>query len=194
MTTVPQTPPPPPPAISIPAPVPGGAPSLDGGWLGRNQVLLDLSTIDLTACRFTKEFIGTMNPHRHAMALLDKVVWSLDDFTLGVAKWSVRPDEFWVPGHFPGKPMLPGVLQLEAGAQLAVFLYNIRQPRPVLCAFTRVDNCSFRGQVAPGDDLYIVCREIKRNSRRFISAAQGIVNGKIAFEAQIEGIRIGDAF
>jgi 3-hydroxyacyl-[acyl-carrier-protein] dehydratase len=160
--------------------------------VSRNQPLVDISTLDVSACQFDREAIGRYNPHRHEMALLDKIIWTSPEYTVGVALWKVRDDEFWIRGHFPGRPLLPGVLQVEAGAQLAVFLYNIREPEPRLCAFTRIQHCSFRGQVQPGDDLYIVCKEIKRRPRQFISAIQGIVAGKICFEAVIDGIRIAE--
>lgn len=165
----------------------------DGGTT-RNMPLVDLASIDLNATVYDREAIGRFNPHRHEMALLDRIVWTAPDNTAGIASWKVRDDEFWVRGHFPGRPLLPGVLQVEAGAQLAVFLYNIREAEPRLCAFTRIESCAFRGQVAPGDELLIVCKEIKRSPRRFVSAIQGIVRGKICFDAQIDGYRIADRF
>lgn len=169
---------------------PDGQPA---SWLGQNQMVFDFTGLDPRRCQFDRAAIGLMNPHRHEMALLDRIVWTSDDFTRAVAAWNVRPDEFWVRGHFPKKALVPGVLQIEAGAQLAAFVYNKREPQPRLCAFTRIDHCSFRAQVQPGDELIILCREIKRRSRQFISAIQGWVNGKMAYEAEIEGLRIGES-
>lgn len=163
-------------------------------YIGRNAPIIDLGALDLSACAFSRAQIGRFNPHRHELSLLDRIVWTSPDHKQGVAHWPVRADEFWTRGHFPGNPILPGVLQVEAGAQMAVFLYNIREPQPRLCAFTRINDCSFRGQVNPGEDLYILCREIKRRPRQFISAIQGICNGKITFEAVIDGIRIAEGW
>jgi 3-hydroxymyristoyl/3-hydroxydecanoyl-(acyl carrier protein) dehydratase len=54
--------------------------------------------------------------------------------------------------------------------------------------FTRCDETVFRGQVVPGDDLFILARQVERNRRRFVSRAQGVVNGKLVFETLITGM------
>jgi 3-hydroxyacyl-[acyl-carrier-protein] dehydratase len=122
------------------------------------------------------------------MAMLDWVVWHAADFTRGVGLKLVRSDEFWVEGHFPGRPMFPGVLMIETGAQLASFLYNSRFVKPRLPVFTRIEDASFRAAVVPGDELYLLCQDVKFSQKRFISDIQGIVAGKIAFEARITGM------
>lgn len=150
--------------------------------------LFDLSGIDLSRRMYSREEIAKQNPHRGEMALLDWIIWETPDHRHGVALKQIRDTEFWVPGHFPGKPMFPGVLMIEAGAQLACFQYNIRQTGPRVVAFTRIDSASFRNMVQPGDDLYILCSEVKFGRRRFVSDIQGIVNEKIAFDARISGM------
>ncbi|CAN5853953.1 hypothetical protein BH11PLA1_BH11PLA1_12520 [soil metagenome] len=157
------------------------------------KTLFDLNGLDLSGIVADRAGIAARNPHRDQMALIDSILWTSADFKTGVALWKVRADEFWVTGHFPGRPMLPGVLQVEAGAQLSVFLYNSRYERPKLCAFTHLDECTFRGSVQPGDDFFLLAQETKANDRRFQSKIQGIVGGKVAFEAQIEGLSLGEA-
>jgi 3-hydroxyacyl-[acyl-carrier-protein] dehydratase len=154
------------------------------------QPLIDLSQIDLGARRYSKADIEKLNPHRDPMSLLDWVVWTSPSFHHGVGLKHIRDTEFWVPGHFPGAPMFPGVLMIEAGAQLACFLYNNRVPGDKLAAFLRIENASFRSMVQPGDDLYLLCTEVKFSSRRFISDVQGIVGDKIAFDARISGMHL----
>jgi len=152
--------------------------------------LFDLSAHDLTKRAFSREDIAKLNPHRGEMALLDWIVWESADHKQGIALKHIKDTEFWVPGHFPEKPMFPGVLMIEAGAQLACFQYNIRQPGPRVVAFLRIDNASFRCMVQPGDDLYILCNEVKFGRRRFVSDIQGIVNDRIAFDARISGMSL----
>ena len=101
-----------------------------------NRPLLDLSAIDLTQRRTGRDEIAKLIPHRGAMALLDWIVWTSPDNKQGVALKHVGHDEFWVPGHFPARPMLPGVLMIEAGAQLACYLYNLRIAGQPIVAFT----------------------------------------------------------
>jgi 3-hydroxyacyl-[acyl-carrier-protein] dehydratase len=152
--------------------------------------LFDLSGIDLRATKYGKAEIERINPHRGEMLLLDSVVWTTPDFKQGLGLKQIRETEFWVPGHFPGKPMFPGVLMIEAGAQLACFLYNIRRPDPKVVAFLRIDNASFRSMVQPGDDLYLLCNELKFGHRRFVSEVQGMVGDRLAFDAKISGMQM----
>lgn len=152
--------------------------------------LFDLSNIDLSQRLFSRKQLEQLNPHRGEMALLDWVVWHSPDYTRGVAIKHTRSDEFWVPGHFPTRPMFPGVLMVETGAQLAVFLYNARLPHPRIAAFTRIENAVFRAPVVPGDDMYLLCQEIKWTKRGFTCDVQGLVADRIAFEARVQGLAI----
>lgn len=163
------------------------APAVNGG----RSLLFDLARVDLTRRAIGREEIGRINPHRFEMALLDYVVWHEADFTRGVGLKVVREDEFWVKGHFPGRPMYPGVLMIETAAQLASFLYNSRFTEPKLPVFARIEDVSFRAAVQPGDELYVLCQDVKFAAKRFVSDVQGVVAGKTAFQARITGISGG---
>lgn len=152
--------------------------------------LIDLSNIDLSSRLFPRETIETLIPHRGAMSLLDWIVWESSDYRKGVGLKHIRDDEFWVPGHFPGRPMFPGVLMIETGAQLACYLFNRRRPEPKVVAFLRIENASFRTMVEPGDDLYVICSEVKFGRRSFKTDAQGMVGDRIAFDAHISGMQL----
>lgn len=159
-----------------------------GRAAGQKPLLFDLDGIDLDRIAVPRDRIGRWIPHRGMMAFLDGIVWHSEDCKRGVGVKHVRDDEFWVDGHFPGRPMMPGVLQVECGAQLGAYLYNIRFSEPRTCAFTRIENAVFRTSVRPGDALYILAVEVRFNRRRFVSDIQGIVDSNVAFEARINGM------
>jgi len=152
--------------------------------------ILDLSAIDLDGCAASREGMLELIPHRGEMALLDRIVWHDQPALNGVARMDIRGDEFWVKGHFPQKPMLPGVLMVEAGAQLACFLHNKRKGRLETAAFLRIDDAAFRRSVAVGQRMLVLCKGVKHSERRFISVVQGIVEGQTCFTATIAGMRI----
>jgi len=108
--------------------------------------------------------------------------------TYAVAWRDVRDDEFWVPGHIPGRPLFPGVLMIEAAAQLASFMVLRRLPDHDFLGFAGVDDVKFRGQVVPGDRLYVLMEQTEFRRRRCICNTQGLVRGEIVFEATITGM------
>ena len=153
-----------------------------------DRVLFDLTEINLDDVAADVDAIEAVNPHKGDMRHLDRVVWWNEDRTRAVGLKFVRDDEFWVPGHIPGRPIFPGVLQVESAAQLSSFVHRTRYPDQSFLGFTRLTDCSFRGQVVPGDKFVILTKEFKANKRRFVSDVQGLVRDKIVFEARITGM------
>lgn len=163
-------------------------PADDGESQGQRQHIFDLTGIDLSATVVTREQIAQRNPHRGVMALLDSIVYMKDGGAEAIGLKKVRGDEFWCAGHFPDKPIYPGVLQVESGAQLAAYLYYLRTTNTGISVFLRIEDACFRSMVVPGDDLYILCKDHKFGRRRFICDVQGVVNGRVTFDARLSGM------
>jgi 3-hydroxyacyl-[acyl-carrier-protein] dehydratase len=154
------------------------------------EPLLDISTIDLTSVAISAEKVGNMNPQAGDMRQLDYVAWVSEDTRMAVGIKLVKEDEFWVSGHIPGRPIYPGVLMIEASAQISSILYHLNVDSEYFMGFTRCDACSFRGQVLPSDTLAIVSIIRKFQRRRFICDTQGYVDGRFVFEAKVTGMMI----
>lgn len=152
--------------------------------------LIDLTDLDLNTVLFDTAEIEATNPHRGHMRMLDAVVHHSHDMTRAIAYKDIGEDEFWVAGHIPGRPLFPGVLMVEAAAQLSSFMSIRKWPEIKFLGFAGVDDVKFRGQVVPGDRLYILSKAVNWRPRRFICACQGVVNGKLVFEAIVTGMPI----
>jgi len=152
------------------------------------EPLLDLSTIDLSNVVISAAKVGEMIPQTGDMRQLDYIAYVSDNKQTAVGIKEVNKDEFWIEGHIPGRPIYPGVLMIEAAAQLSSVLYHLNAEVNRFMGFTRCDNCSFRGQVAPGDTLAIISIIRKFQRRRFVCDAQGYVDGKFIYEVQVTGM------
>jgi 3-hydroxyacyl-[acyl-carrier-protein] dehydratase len=151
---------------------------------------VDLSTIDLTQVIADHDAIYSVLPHRYEFAQLDAVI-HLDKVNhIGIARREVRADEFWVRGHIPGRPILPGVLMIETAAQLASYMAAVLGDTDKFIGFARVDDVCFRGAVSPPATLYFLMKMVEHRPRRIVGEAQAILDGKLIFEARITGMPI----
>ncbi|HEX6984382.1 MAG TPA: beta-hydroxyacyl-ACP dehydratase [Planctomycetaceae bacterium] len=156
------------------------------------QVLYDLDAFDFENPVYTIEDIREVNPQRFEMEQLTAVV-HVDRENHGIVGYKqLTQDEFWCRGHMPGYPLMPGVIQCEAAAQLANFYarkFNILGGD--FLGFGGMDDVRFRAPVFPGSRLDLMARVIKlRAPRRAEFAIQGFVNGTMVFSGEMIGVAI----
>jgi 3-hydroxyacyl-[acyl-carrier-protein] dehydratase len=153
------------------------------------EVMFDVSTVDDGRVLFDQEQILQVNPQRHEMVQLTAIAHMDTTQNLIVGYKDVKGDEFWVRGHMPGFPLLPGVLMCEAAAQLTGFYAKKNDLVPgAFIVFSGLQNVRFRGQVKIGDRLWFVGKAEKINRRQITFNVQGFVGGKMVFEGDIIGM------
>ena len=158
-------------------------------------LLFDLSNIDLTVEPvFGREAIEKVNPQRFEMQQLDAILWYDKGESQILGYKDVTENEFWVRGHIPGQPLMPGVIMIEAAAQLSSFFIKEIFAEPGFIGFAGIGEAKFRSMVEPGQRLYLLGQIIKykkRGRRTHVETRiQGVVNGKLAFEAVVAGMRV----
>jgi UDP-3-O-[3-hydroxymyristoyl] N-acetylglucosamine deacetylase/3-hydroxyacyl-[acyl-carrier-protein] dehydratase len=134
---------------------------------------------------FTLQQIEKTLPHRHPFLLVDKVIELTDKQIVGVK--NVTFNEWFFPGHFPGNPVMPGVLQIEALAQTGGILCINSMPEGEYDTyFLKIDNCKFKQMVRPGDTM-LLKMEMAAPIRRGICEMKGTVyvGGKVTTEATL---------
>jgi 3-hydroxyacyl-[acyl-carrier-protein] dehydratase len=102
----------------------------------------------------------------------------------------VRNDEFWCAGHIPNRPLLPGVLMIETGAQLASWYTRKFLKWEGFIGFGGVEDCRFRAQIIPPSRLFILAELIWTRHGRICCKQQGVVDGNMVFEATIIGVKM----
>src|SRR5678816_2030187 len=146
------------------------------------QLIFDIAGIDLDRVVFDQEAIRQMNPQRGPMENLNAIVFASAESGTILGYKDVRHDEFWVEGHIPGRPLLPGVIMIEAGAQLASFYTRKFVGWKGFIGFGGADAIRFRAPVTPGQRLYIVGQKMWERHHRIECRIQGLVKGSIVFE------------
>jgi UDP-3-O-[3-hydroxymyristoyl] N-acetylglucosamine deacetylase/3-hydroxyacyl-[acyl-carrier-protein] dehydratase len=130
--------------------------------------------------------IKNIIPHRPPFLFLDKILEISKDHIIGLKNITINEEFF--NGHFPGKPIMPGVLQIEAMAQAGgvLILNSVPDPKNYLTFFAKIDNAKFKTPVVPGDTLIFKC-QLLSSFRRGIChmKAQAFVDGKLTSEAEL---------
>ena len=130
--------------------------------------------------------IENMLPHRYPFLLIDKIMEITEDGIIGVK--NVTKNEPYFQGHFPGNPVMPGVLQIEAMAQTGgVFsLSKVEDPHLYSTYFMKIDNVKFKRKVIPGDTIVFDLKLISPIRRGLVHmGGKGYVNGQVCIEAEM---------
>lgn len=161
--------------------------------MATKELFIDLDTVDFSTPIADIEAIREHNQQRFEMEQLSAIVYIDTESGICVGYKDVTDEEFWVRGHMPGMPLMPGVVMLEAMAQQCSF-HASREDlvgSGSVVGFGGVENCRFRGPVRPGDRLILITKMVKvRPGRMIVCDFQGVVNGKVVVDGTIRGIAL----
>ncbi len=136
-----------------------------------------------------KDIIATL-PHRYPFLLIDRVL-EMKEFEYVKAVKNVTINEPFFPGHFPGEPIMPGVLIIEAMAQAAAYL-AIKSAKDIpgrkIPLFAGIDGAKFKRPVTPGDTLTLELKVTKTRQRIWWLEGTATVNGELACKAEITAV------
>ncbi|TWU35982.1 3-hydroxyacyl-ACP dehydratase FabZ family protein [Novipirellula artificiosorum] len=158
----------------------------------KSDFIFDLDRLDFENPIADTEAIHRLIPQRFEMAQVTAILAEDVDRLACVGYKDVTEDEFWIRGHMPGMPIMPGVIQLEAVAQLASYFAQRHDLLGTeMVGFGGLDEVRFRGIVNPGDCLILMIELIKlRRGRMIVARFQGAVDNKLVIDGVLRGIPI----
>jgi len=124
----------------------------------------------------TRDEIKNLIPHREPMLLVDEATV---ENGVSTGRYTVRGDEFFLQGHFPGNPVVPGVILCEMMAQSACVLLAEQVEGDITPYFTGLDKVKFRKVVRPGDTIEFTCTITAQKGPFFFGNGKGMVDGKV---------------
>ena len=150
---------------------------------------LEPSSIDCSRVVADRDAIHRANPQRFEMEQLTAIVLLDTQRQLIVGYKDVGLTEFWVRGHMPSYPLMPGVLMCEAAAQLSAYYSTLAGLNTQdFLGFGGMENVRFRGVVRPGSRLLLVGKALKLHRRQTIFNVQGFVGDTMVFHGDFIGV------
>lgn len=154
--------------------------------------LVDPESIDTSRVLYGQEAIRRGNPQRFEMEQLSAIVHLDRDAHLIVGYNDVAADAFWVRGHMPDFPLMPGVLICETAAQLCSFYCHLINLVPDgFVGFGGLEDVRFRGPVKPGDRLLMAAKANRVHRRQTIFETQGFVGTSLVYHGKVIGVPLG---
>ena len=152
-------------------------------------LIMEPSKVDVCHIEADLDGIRQINQQRFEMEQLTAIVLMDRERQILAGYKDVRDDEFWVRGHLPDYPLLPGVLICEAAAQLSsYYCHHIKLNEVDFIGFGGLEDVRFRGQVRPGDRLVLVSKAIRIHRRQTIFETQGFVDTNMVYHGRIIGV------
>jgi len=156
------------------------------------EAFIDLARLDLRRVLMTREDVYKILPQRYQFELiggvlhLDKVAQEIVSFV------DFGTDDWWVAGHLPGRPLVPGIVMMEAAAQTAALLMRQVQGEWAtrFIGFGGVDGVRFRGMITPPARVYMIAKGGSYRSNLAKMPIQGIMDGKLVFSGEVLGVLI----
>ncbi len=162
--------------------------------MAKKPTLLDLTQVDMEHPLATQEDIRNENLHRYEMEMLTGIVYEDFENQVCAGYQDVSDKAFWVRGHMPGYPIMPGVIICECAAQLASFYAKkLDYLDHGIMALGGLDNVKFRGQVRPGDRLVLIVKLLKgKPNVMMVLQFEAVVNGEVVADGELRGVAIRD--
>ena len=158
--------------------------------MGKRELLVNPSFYDLNVTLAGIDEIRKYNKQRFEMEQLTAIVYENNDEGVCVGYKDITEKEFWIPGHMPGFPLMPGVMICEVAAQLASYFsvkYRIMSEATTM-GFAGLDQVRFRGMVRPGDRLVVQARLVTVRKILITAKFIGLVNNELVCEGLITGV------
>jgi 3-hydroxyacyl-[acyl-carrier-protein] dehydratase len=156
--------------------------------VAKKPLILDFDEFDVNCVIADVEEIRRYNPQRFEMEQLTAICYENHERHICAGYKDLGPNEFWIRGHMPGLPLMPGVIMCESAAQLASYFTQKMKLMEGLIGFGGLEEVRFRDVVRPGDRFVIVVRLLKVRRALLTCEFQGFVRQNMVCQGIIKGI------